>query len=304
MPAWKEENLRAFTDRLGKWISWSYQSDSLCEFFNPIVCLDLKNQERVKENMIILYKGKQIEILFHEVTDLQYLQGKVLPMDFAEEDSSSKKMKKSPTKEKDISTQEDVLIQKALVKVDGEDVQTNGDLGQINSLQEVVSSDSLNSVHLDQDNKFIKFRHRSGSSEICSDVPTNFEEANKSEVGKNSTNISSQSTLCSGIVRKLKVKSNRGRPRKISSKHRNPFEIGGSFKRRSKGRAKGKAIQKGKRNFAASQVLQVVPTAVVGSSVKQALEILEAAENMGLAVNGDRDVVVKEIARKLEMNEL
>ncbi|KAL1829491.1 hypothetical protein ACET3Z_007903 [Daucus carota] len=114
----------------------------------------------------------------------------------------------------------------------------------------------------------------------------------------------SYSEALNSQARKLKVKSNRGRPRKISSKHRNPFEIGGGFKRRSKGRAKGKVTQKGKRNFAASQVIQVVPTAVVGSSVKQALEILEAAENMGLAVNGDRVVVVKEIARKLEMNEL
>lgn len=40
MPAWKEENLRAFTARFREWISWSYQSDGLGEFFNPLVCID------------------------------------------------------------------------------------------------------------------------------------------------------------------------------------------------------------------------------------------------------------------------
>ena len=62
-------------------------------------------------------------------------------------------------------------------------------------------------------------------------------------------------------------------------------------------------MQKGRRSNPNIQCLQIVPSTIIGSSVKQALEILEAAENMGLAVNGDRGVV-KEIARQLERNEL
>ena len=57
MPAWKEENLKAFTDRLGKWVSWSYQSDSLVRFFNPLICIDTDNPHKVEEEMTILYKG-------------------------------------------------------------------------------------------------------------------------------------------------------------------------------------------------------------------------------------------------------
>ena len=39
---------------------------------------------------------------------------------------------------------------------------------------------------------------------------------------------------------------------------------------------------------------------MVGSSVKEALEIIATAENMGLSIVGDREIVVQEIAKKLE----
>lgn len=81
MPAWKEENLRAFTDRFGKWINWSYQSDSLGDFFNPLICIDLFDHKQIREEMIILYKGKQAKIEFKEITDVNHLKGNVLPMD-------------------------------------------------------------------------------------------------------------------------------------------------------------------------------------------------------------------------------
>lgn len=116
--------------------------------------------------------------------------------------------------------------------------------------------------------------------------------------------MSSQSTLCTGVTRKLKVKSNRGRPRKKCIAHRNPFDIGGSFKLRGGTRGKGKLPLRNRKKSIEDRSTQIVPSKVVGSTVKQALEILEAAENMGLAVKGDREVVVKEIARQLELNEL
>lgn len=67
MPAWREENLKAFTDRFGNWLSWSYQSDDLQQFFNPLICIDTPTLEKIKEDMIILYKGKQIRITFEEI---------------------------------------------------------------------------------------------------------------------------------------------------------------------------------------------------------------------------------------------
>lgn len=85
MPAWKEENFRAFTDRLGTWISWSYQSDNLGELFNPLICIDTVNFDEIKEDMKVLYKGKQINISFVEVGDYSMLQDKISPMEFSEE---------------------------------------------------------------------------------------------------------------------------------------------------------------------------------------------------------------------------
>ncbi|KAL1817606.1 hypothetical protein ACET3Z_020180 [Daucus carota] len=283
------------------------QSDNLGEFFNPLVCLDLISREQVSEDMIILYKGKQIQIFFQEITDLKYLQGKVLPMDFAEEDSSSEKMEQRFGKKRDSGVKNPLAKNKALVKfeeVDTKNFQDKSGVSQNSSPQEDVASDGIRSEYQETNNKLFDIRCRSGSSEVCSDGMSKFEDENRSEAGRQSTNLSSQSTLCSGITRKLKVKSNRGRPRKVTTKHRNPFEIGGGFKRRFKGRGKSKTLQKGRRSNPNTQCLQIVPSSIIGSSVKQALEILEAAENMGLAVNGDRDTVVKEIARQLEMNEL
>ncbi|WOH04735.1 hypothetical protein DCAR_0624147 [Daucus carota subsp. sativus] len=228
-------------------------------------------------------------------------------MDFAEDDLSQSKRVKKSSRKRYSGTKVASEQNKALVKIGEEFLESLQDKSEdsrnFSPLEEVVS-DVVNSVSQGERKKFVNIRCRSGSSDVCSDGTSNFVEENKSDAGKQSTNLSSQSTLCSGITRKLKVKSNRGRPRKVTSKHRNPFEIGGGFKRRYKSRVKGKISQKYRRSSLTTQYLQIVPSTVVGSSVKQALEILETAENMGLAVRGDREVVVKEIARQLEKNEL
>lgn len=85
MPAWKEENLKAFTDRLGRWISWSYQSDGFGDFFNPLICLDTTDSDLIRDELTIMYKGAHKKIRFEEVLDKNYLLGKVLPMEFSQE---------------------------------------------------------------------------------------------------------------------------------------------------------------------------------------------------------------------------
>lgn len=42
----------------------------------------------------------------------------------------------------------------------------------------------------------------------------------------------------------------------------------------------------------------------MGSSVKEALEILKSAEYMGLEIKGDREEVVKNIAQRLDSGEI
>ncbi|KAL1832375.1 hypothetical protein ACET3Z_002026 [Daucus carota] len=238
MPAWKEENLRAFTDRFGKWINWSYQSDSLGDFFNPLICIDLFDHKQIREEMIILYKGKQAKIEFKEITD-----------DNDKEDQTG-------------SEAEHIPLNQALVKVSSGDASVLSD--RIENPEE--------SSNRDQSNLFEAFRHNSDSSEICTDGSHRQDDHSRSEIGPVPENASSQSTLCSGIVRKLKVKSNRGRPRKKTITHRNPFDIGGSFKLRKRGRGKGKASQKLKKKHSEEKYLQVVPTNLVGSTVRQALK--------------------------------
>lgn len=302
MPAWKEDNLRAFTDRFGKWVNWSYQSDDLGEFFNPLICIDMFDHKQIGEEMTILYKGKQIKIKFKEITDVKHLQGKVLPMDFGPEDSREVTTRQGEAKtekyeskgERSDSKREIENANKALVTV------ASNDESPFNGRIE----DSVESSVRVQENLFKDFRRKSGSSEVCTEGSLRMDDLSKSELELASENASSQSTLCSGIVRQLKVKGNRGRPRKKGIAYRNPFEIKGGFKWRKKGRGKGRASQKAKKMLTEVNYLQAIPSNVVGSSVKQALNILEAAENIGLAVKGNREEVVREIARKLELKEL
>lgn len=122
---------------------------------------------------------------------------------------------------------------------------------------------------------------------------------------KNSDDIgNSQSTLCAGISKKLKVKSNRGRPRKKPLHHRNPFEIGSKLKFNKRKSTSAKIPIKKRRGEKSLAKMEIIPTRVVGSSVKEALEILATAENMGLLIQRDRNVVIKEIANRIEAKNL
>lgn len=106
--------------------------------------------------------------------------------------------------------------------------------------------------------------------------------------------------MCSGLVNKLRVKSKRGRPKKDSGAQRNPFEIGVKFKVRRGNRTKPRNSQKLRKRTLVESDLQTIPIQVAGSNVKEALAILESAENMGLVCRGDREMVIKQIVKKLD----
>lgn len=329
MPAWREENLRAFTDRLGSWISWSYQSDNLGEIFNPLVCIDTPTFEEINEDMKILYKGRQINISFVEVSNPALLIGKVLPMEFsnevkgdnlqgggrkqeevAKEDQASQSCEKDEQKlevvagepTKALALRQEKSISNEL-KGGDEDWGSDPCLRVKQHLDTSVSLSS-NKVGEVQVGNFKNIRHKSTSSGICSERSHKMVDNEKSEAYASVLNVSSQSTLCSGIVKKLRVKSRRGRPKKANLLQRNPFEIGVKFKVKGGKRAKAKAPQRSKKRNNFNNELQLVPVNVIGSNVREALAILESAENMGLVCNEDRDEVIKVIVRRLDSKEL
>lgn len=114
----------------------------------------------------------------------------------------------------------------------------------------------------------------------------------------------SHSTLCAGLSKKLKVKSNRGRPRKRIVHPRNPFEIGSRFRFKRNKKMSSRNFQQKRAKELLVPRFEVIQSRVVGSSVKEALEILATTENMGLEIVGEREVVIQEIARRLDRREL
>ncbi|KAL1822527.1 hypothetical protein ACET3Z_009305 [Daucus carota] len=163
---------------------------------------------------------------------------------------------------------------------------------------------SSNKVGEMQVNNFKNIRQESTSSGVYSERSQKMVEYEKSEAYVPALNASSQSTLCSGIVKKLRVKSRRGRPKKANLLQKNPFEIGVKFKVKGGKRSKSKASQGSKKRNNFNNNLQLVPVNVIGRNVREALAILESAENMGLVCNEDRDEVIKEIVRRLDSKEL
>ncbi|KAK1364860.1 hypothetical protein POM88_040421 [Heracleum sosnowskyi] len=80
MKIWLEENLKAYTMFMGEWLSWTYQRDDSNEFFNPLVCLSTERIDTREEKFKVMVKGKQLSISFSEVTNKNWLKGKILPM--------------------------------------------------------------------------------------------------------------------------------------------------------------------------------------------------------------------------------
>lgn len=317
MPSWKEENLRAFTERLGRWISWSYQSDGLGEFFNPLICLDTTDWNEISEDMKILYRGNKRDIHFIEIKDEKSLYGKVLPMEFSQDvkdkpdkqDRRENKESVEPNyKDKEEVNQSQVdqsqVDQDAVV---GNNVNDNETLKTSEEAHNSKAAEVYKGKEVQGSSMYKDFRLAQSSSDKLTEEKEEVVESTRSilsvERGMGEMD-NSQSTLCVGLSKKLKVKSNRGRPRKKVVHPRNPFEISSKFSFRKSKRMGQSTGQRRRRKEARVSHVEVVPTGMVGSSVKEALEIIASTENMGLTILGERAVVVKEIVKRLERKEL
>ncbi|KAL1817101.1 hypothetical protein ACET3Z_019675 [Daucus carota] len=245
-------------------------------------------------------------IFLHNIPDDS--TGKVLPMEFSS----------SPLKEeegeisrcngnKDTSVKEEVRIQVGGEQQQNEHEQRNDFQDQAKEVYQNDSPEarsiktSLHSNHsVSKQNSKDKFRNNQSSSDISSDATQMIDASSKSEICAPEMILSLQTDLCTDVCKKLKVKSNRGRPKKIISAIRNPFEIGIKFKNKRKKGGGGRSCvrPRGKQN--AENCLHMVPLGLTGKTVQEALEIISSAENMGLVIKGDREKVIMEIAKQLE----
>ncbi|KAL1810147.1 hypothetical protein ACET3Z_027137 [Daucus carota] len=144
----------------------------------------------------------------------------------------------------------------------------------------------------------------SSSSERCNDNLIVQSNSAESEVCLPAQNTSSQSSLCIDVNTKLRVKSRRGRPKKSKLIPKNPFEIGVKFKNRAGKKKSRKGNVKWKNSNLEKDGWQVIPNNLQGNSVKEALEILNSAESMGLVVSSNREVVLQAIVARLEKGEV
>ncbi|KAL1826941.1 hypothetical protein ACET3Z_005353 [Daucus carota] len=317
MPAWKDENLRALTSRFGEWISWTYQSDGLGEFFNPLVCIDTTSFEPILDDMKILYKGEQKKIVIREILDTDYLIGKVLPMEFSDNQRQAEKEISSRSNDSEVSSvRENMDKQKvdSRGKVDNQVMDPRGE-----EKKEETNAPGSNTSHIldkgvedaigtkgdtPKEKVIIDARQRLISSELSSELNHQEELISTAEICDPEEVISLQTDLCKDVSKKLRVKSNRGRPKKISAVPRNPFEIGIKFKGRKK---KGNCVRncaKRRSKQSPKSCLQLIPLGLSSRTVREALEIISSAENMGLVIKGDREEVIQAIARRLEKGEL
>ncbi|KAL1808730.1 hypothetical protein ACET3Z_025720 [Daucus carota] len=336
MPAWKDENLKAFTRRYGRWVSWTYQSDNLKEFFNPLVCIDTMSIDAINDKLAVLYKGKQIVIDFKEIEDISRLKGKILPMEFLSSSHPVRSQAESINKNGDTDTgmgkepQSNNSEDKGIANNEGsgfEDkenkeekvfenideqvnvIEVKGEEPKISHDKNSSPSRNIKKVRSFTAKEPVKEVTRQRSILSLSISPTSREVADtknseKSEVYQIARNVSSHSSLCIDIHKKLKVKSNRGRPKKINPIPRNPFETRIKFKnKKTKGRGK-----RGGKYLGCPQIpkknLQLVPAKVIGGTVKEALEILSSVEGMGLEVASNREEALKVIFHQLDSGEL
>ncbi|KAL1831177.1 hypothetical protein ACET3Z_000828 [Daucus carota] len=264
------------------------------------------NKSDLSDDMGVLFKGEQKRIRFKEVTDTGYLVGKVLPMDFSEKQEPEGSFNNAKCQVSEGSNVEEVLnpeegaeqnkeqaIRPPLVKTSKE--------AYIRTLEESGSQLDAPCTELQVVNNF---RADYTSSEVNSEHSKQEELERQSELYDMEQNMSLQTDLCTDVAKKLRVKSSRGRPRKVNNVVRNPFEIGIKFKNKKKKNGGRKTQMKAKERQEASQCLQIIPVGVVGKSVHEALEIVRSAESMGLVIKGDRDLAIQEIARKLDDGEL
>ncbi|KAL1809023.1 hypothetical protein ACET3Z_026013 [Daucus carota] len=379
MPAWKDENLKAFTSRLGKWISWSYQSDDLGDFFNPLICTDTRERKTISDSLTILYKGRNMTIDLVEIVDYKALYDKVLPMEVSENKSAKKESTSSLEESVDGFSHKSNGKGKSDSKkstLESQDSPTKAVLKPHHNLAliEIGHSARVLSPSVNETSTASPTSGKKGSNMPCTPKAADVlrkgnvliapsvaavirsqlqqamarhsiffvlilflfisvtyaasdDRSDESGVyivymgGKGSSTSGtlrddqaqlmnlflksgSQTVLCTDVHKKLKLKSNRGRPRKAVKVPKNPFEIGIRFKNKRKKQGAGRKSTKSQNKLAIGNCTQIIPIGLVGSSVKEALEILKSAEYMGLEIKGDREEVVKNIAQRLDSGEI
>ena len=225
MPAWKDENLKAFTSRLGKWISWSYQSDDLGDFFNPLICTDTRERKTISDSLTILYKGRNMTIDLVEIVDYKALYDKVLPMELSENKSAKKESTSSLEESVDGFSHKSNGKGKSDSKkstLESQDSPTKAVLKPHHNLALIeighsarVLSPSVNETSTASPTSGKKglmkgIRQKESSSEIGVDSTQENDSDSKSEVCMPTLGLSSQTVLCTDVHKKLKLKSNRG----------------------------------------------------------------------------------------------
>ena len=258
--------------------------------------------EHIRENLTVLYRGKQIKISFSEITDQAFLKGKVGPMEFSTENHHKENSEKScrvningePKGGSEVSEVEiGVEVKNRVEVIEGKElVIHNRGVKEVDKQSEEIKG-SPSSVE-----------QIAGDLEEHGDLLNESPKSEKSEICSSAQSSSSKLSLCLDINKKLRVKSRRGRPKLIRQNPKNPFDIGVKFKHRNKKRRGKRCSAKWKDTFAKEQCLQVVPANLEGNSVKEALEILSSAEAMGLVASSNREEVLQVIVKRLEKGEI
>ncbi|KAK1360354.1 hypothetical protein POM88_044828 [Heracleum sosnowskyi] len=107
MLAWLEENLKAFSARLGEWVTWSYQKDDINAFFNPLICLQSCEMSQIEDEMTVLVKGKKYKIKFKEIQNRERMKDK---MDHMQEKEVANSWSKESNERIDDNSNDPVIV--------------------------------------------------------------------------------------------------------------------------------------------------------------------------------------------------
>ncbi|KAK1379692.1 hypothetical protein POM88_026436 [Heracleum sosnowskyi] len=332
MTAWLEENLKAYTSKIGEWISWSYQIDESNTFVNPMICLATTNHEEIRKELKVLVKGQNYTVNFKEVKDINSFiydrpkHGNNIAdrNRFTDERSPASKIlvKSISAKIHSESNTKPSKDKKAQSGSVASQVSQNSSLSSnnISETQETIVEDSLLSQPLGLERDVGKNDDK-GTAERVNVVDTRTPQCSESDEksedmlannlttalvkyqGEESNNSweyqefrSSQSTLCNHIEN-LNMGKGRGRPRKKPRSLRNPFDMRLGKNKIFKGRGNSIREPKLKRSCTSLDVIQedVSPT-----PLEEADLILESAQLMGLVFPLSKEESKREIVDRLK----
>lgn len=309
MNAWIESNLKAFTKSFGEWISWTYQRDNMNVLFNPLICLSSNSPSLINEELKILIKGKQCHICFSEIVEGEVLKGLMLPMEESNISSTSYSKAQESTKE------ENSILKGKVLEVGIKD-------GKIEDHALEVSPSRTDSERVSESEEEIGFSNpQKGSSPT--EKPEHFRLTRKENVSISSVSVtklsnqqeehsssgviialSSHVSLCNNLGG-LKMGGFRGRPRKKPRASKNPFNLGISrIKLSRKFKVSGKEFLKSYGKSLDKELLNPISEELGEDLNKEASNIVQCAQDLGLELFGDKEGVVKVVARQLQEGSL